>query len=73
MDKDDYFKILEEPCCYNFNNYLDDKSWATLIGLSHVSGGDVTQLPEKEVMKKNKIELNTFKYYEYFIYYKART
>ena len=65
MDKDDYFKILEEPCCYNFENYLNDKSWATLIGLSHVSSKDASHLPEKESnSKKNKIELNTFKYYE---------
>ena len=36
MDKDEYFQILEEACCYNIENYVTDPEWAGISGLSHI-------------------------------------
>ena len=40
MDRDDYFRILEEACCYNVENYVTDREWASLSGLSHITKTD---------------------------------
>ncbi len=36
MDRDDYLRILEEPCCYNIDNFILDKEWSGISGLSHI-------------------------------------
>jgi hypothetical protein len=65
MDKDDYLKILEEPCCYNIENYISDNSWSHLVNITHINKKNMTNnLLEKEYEVNNKIETNILKYYE---------
>ena len=65
MDKDDYLKILEEPCSYNIENYISDQTWSHLVNISHVNKKNSTYNPlEKEFEVNNKFENNILKYYE---------
>ena len=38
MDKDDYFKIVEEASCFNVENFILNKEWASMAILSHTHG-----------------------------------
>jgi hypothetical protein len=67
MDKDDYLNTLEEASCFNFENYISDIKWRSQCSLSHISKGcspSISVDKENEI-KKNKIEANAIKYYEY--------
>ena len=37
MDKDEYFKILDDASCYNLENFFFDKEWASMGALSHIA------------------------------------
>jgi hypothetical protein len=71
MDKDEYFKILEETCSYNFQNYYNDPEWERQTTLSQIPKRETstdftlkTAFETSEHSKRDKIELNTMKYYE---------
>ena len=40
MDRDEFYRMLEEPCCYNVENFIYDREWASICGLSHISGNE---------------------------------
>ncbi len=41
MDRDAFLKMLEDTCCYNIENFVFDKEWSGVSGLSHVNGEDM--------------------------------
>lgn len=73
MDKDEYFKILEDVCIYNTESYLNDEEWTLQSGLALVNKKEekeFTNLHElnpnddNESKKESRMELNAMKYYE---------
>lgn len=36
MDKDEFLRILESTSCHNIDNYVFDREWSLLSGLSYV-------------------------------------
>ncbi len=36
MDRDDYFKILDDASCFNLENYFTDKEFSLMGALSNV-------------------------------------
>jgi hypothetical protein len=66
MDNYEYTKILEEPCCFNYENYLSDNVWVNQSSLSQISKKEVLKEPseKEEENKRNKLELNVMKYYK---------
>ena len=36
MDKDEFLNILESTSCHNINNYVYDREWSLLSGLSFI-------------------------------------
>jgi len=35
MDKDEFLRILESTSCHNIDNYVYDREWSLLSGLSY--------------------------------------
>lgn len=77
MDKDEFFKILEEECCYNINNFFMDLDWALQSSIAHNSKIDEyekhkkTEQDEKSsnsnasnVCKQANLQYNMIKPYE---------
>ena len=67
MDRDEYFQILEEACCYNMENYVTDPEWSGLSGLSHIPKSEKEYDSNKDYLingdNKNK-DKNAFKILE---------
>jgi hypothetical protein len=67
MDKDEYFKLLEEVCAYNIINPFKERDWYTQTLLSSVhkpvemSSEDWS---EEEKSKESKVEKNLLKFFE---------
>jgi hypothetical protein len=36
MDRDEYFRILDDASCFNLENFFFDKEWANMGALAHV-------------------------------------
>ena len=51
MDKDENFKIFEEECCYNMNNFFMDLDWALQSSIAHNP-----KIDEFEKLKKTEQE-----------------
>jgi hypothetical protein len=70
MDKDDYFKILEDVCLFNLRHFGTDSEWITQNSLSYnqrrVEKDILSDLVnnKNEENKINRIEMNAMKYYE---------
>jgi hypothetical protein len=71
MDRDEYFRILEEASSYNIENYVFDREWVSISGLSHIQKSDRedTQFNElnnkvEEENKTTKKEKNIYKVLE---------
>lgn len=71
MDKDEYFKILEDICCTDLSTYVLERDWATQSILTQTSKRELTDSVNKEINVKenddfrmNKLEMNVMKYYE---------
>jgi hypothetical protein len=66
MDYYEYSKILEEPCCFNYENYISDTLWANQSSLSQSTKKEAIRgyLDKEEEIKKNKFDHNTMKFYE---------
>ena len=54
MDKDEYFRILEEASCYNIENYVFDREWVSISGLSHIQKNEKEN--NKYIESVNKFE-----------------
>ena len=73
MDKDEYFKILEQLSTFNYQNYFTESEWNEQCALSNIpkkdekdSSGDnplVALANEIEESKINKEEMNAMKHY----------
>ena len=75
MDRDEFFKILDEPCCYNLKNYVFDKEWCSMSGLSHIPKDDWEDNSEALIDANEKMhgegkrkEKNAWKTLEYYKY-----
>jgi len=70
MDKDEYFKILEDVCLFNYRHSVSDSEWIAQNSLSYnqrrVEKDILNDLVNKknEENKTNRIEMNAMKYYE---------
>lgn len=68
MDRDDYFRILEETSCYNMENFVFDREWANLSALSHNTKKDYgfpdQESPEKEQKGNKNFEKNVLKFFK---------
>jgi len=51
MDKDEFFKIFEEECCYNINNFFMDLDWSLQSSIAHNS-----KVEEFEKHKKSEFD-----------------
>ena len=51
MDKDEFFKIQDEECCYNMINYFIEYDWAIQSSISHN-----TKTEEFEKFKKSEVD-----------------
>jgi hypothetical protein len=51
MDKDEFFKIFEEECCYNIDNFFMDLDWTLQSSIAHNSKAE-----EFEKHKKYEFE-----------------
>jgi hypothetical protein len=49
MDKDEFFRIQDEECCYNMINYLTDFEWTIQSSIAHSSRNE-------DLEKKRKSE-----------------
>ena len=67
MDKDEFFKILDDPSCFNHEVFILDKTWATNGTLSHIQSDKDDQClfydSEQTSVNKNnqKKDKNTLK------------
>jgi hypothetical protein len=73
MDRDEYFRILDEPCCYNIENFVLDSEWASISGLSNIipegREDELTDSNENTEDKKiNKKDKNVLKLLEYLYF-----
>ena len=70
MDKDEYFKILEDVCLFNLRHSVSDSDWIAQNSLSYnQKRADKDILYDlgdnkNEENKTNRIEMNAMKYYE---------
>jgi hypothetical protein len=67
MDKDEYFKLLEEVCAYNLIDPFKDKNWYSQTLLSNVQkSGEIfsENSSEQDKSKESKVERNLIKYFE---------
>ena len=68
MDKDEYFRILEETSCYNLENFVFDREWTNISGLSHVNKKEVgindPSSTIKETNKNKNFEKNVLKHFK---------
>ncbi len=74
MDKEEFLKILESTSCHNINNYVYDREWSLLSGLSYSEDKKKwfkSNLTKEENLKENesqtnKKEKNILKILEYY-------
>ncbi len=67
MDKDDYFKFLEEVCAYNVIDPFKESHWYTQALLSNVQRGGEKPFEEsqaEDTSKESRLEKNLIKYFE---------
>jgi len=69
MDKDDYFKILDDVCLFD-GKLITDSEWIAQNSLSYTHRREEKDLlaqlmnSKTEENKVNRIEVNAMKYYE---------
>jgi len=58
MDKEEFFKVLEELCCYNIENYVFDKEWCGMSEITHITREEYLDCTNEntEGMVKNEAE-----------------
>jgi hypothetical protein len=56
MDKEEFFRILEDPCCYNIENYVYDKEWCGMSGLTHITREEYLDCTNESMEGKIKNE-----------------
>ena len=61
MDRDEYFRILEEASCYNIENYVFDREWVSISGLSHIQKNDKEENRFLEIISKVEEENKALK------------
>jgi hypothetical protein len=59
MDREEFFRILEEPSCYNIENYVFDKEWCGMSGLTHIPREEYEETTEENIEATGKIEAET--------------
>lgn len=60
MDKDEYFKIIEEECCYNINNFFLDMDWALQSSIAHNSKVEEYEKQKRIEQDYKNHEVNSF-------------
>ncbi len=59
MDKDEFFKIFEEECCYNIDNYFLDLDWALQSSIAHNSKIDEFEKQKKTEQDEKLSDFNS--------------
>ena len=58
MDKDEYFKVLDELCCFNFNEFLTNHHFMDETTLSSLNKKDENPISFENNEEKDKKENN---------------
>ena len=57
MDKDEFFKIQDEECCYNIIHYFTEFDWLVQSSVAHNSTSEeFEKIKKSEFMDKNDID-----------------
>lgn len=59
MDKDEFFKIQDEECCYNMLHYFTEFDWVVQSSIAHNSNSEeFEKIKKSEFFDKNNELLN---------------
>lgn len=69
MDKEEYFKVLEEVCCTDLETLVSERDWTIQSYIAQNSKAETgislnSEIKDSEESKVSKIEMNLMKHYE---------